>query len=156
MHPKPLIASLAVIGLAVTGCGASSSSSSSTAASRRSDRSAPSHIYRLRLTSAAERPPRAPNAIGDAVIALHGDRKLCWRFSHLRGFSGATQAAIHVGSAGKSGNVLVALSTGPRLHHRGCVGVGASVVEAIASNPQRYYVNIQSVRYAGGAVRAQL
>ena len=156
MHPKPLIVSLTVIALAVTGCGSSSSSSSSTATSTRLDPPAPSSIYRVKLTGAAERPPGAANGSGDAVIAMHGARELCWRFAHLHGFTSATQAHIHVGAAAKSGSLFAALSTGPRLHHRGCVATGANVVKAIEKHPSGYYVSIESLRYPRGAVRAQL
>ena len=155
MDRRPLIASLTVIALAVTGCGASSSSSS-TATHRSVAPLRPSHIYRVRLTGAGQKPPGAARAGGEAVIALHGARELCWRFAHLHGFTGATQAQIHVDAAGNSGNVFVALSTGPRLHHRGCVAVVPSVTKAIATNPHGYYVDIQSSQYPSGAVRARL
>jgi hypothetical protein len=52
--------------------------------------------------------------------------------------------------------VFVALSTGQRLHHRGCVTIGATVIKAIEQHPHRYYVSIESLRYPKGAVRAQL
>ena len=86
------------------------------------------------------------------MIALHGARELCWRFAHLHGFASATQAQIRVGAAGKSGNVFVALSTGPRLHHRGCVAIGATVIKGIEKHPSGYHVSIESVRYPRGAV----
>ncbi len=157
MNPKRLSAGLAVVALVATGCGSSgSSSSTSTAGSLRLRTHAPSHIYRVKLTGTAERPPGAPSAVGDAVIALHGSRKLCWRFSHLHGFTGATQAHIHVGAAGQSGTVFVPLSKGPHLHHQGCVAVGTNVAKAIEVNPHGYYVDIQSSQYPAGAVRAQL
>ena len=156
MRPKTMIGGLTVIALAVTGCGASSSSPSSAVARPRAHTAGQSHVYRVRLTGAAERPPGARNATGEAVIALHGSRELCWRFAHLHGFTGATQARIHVGAAGTSGNVFVALSSGPRLHHRGCVAVMSRVVRAIEQNPPGYYVNIRSSHYPSGAVRAQL
>ena len=156
MHPKKMIGGLTAIALAVTGCGATSSSSSSTGARPSAQTAAQIRIYRVRLSGAAERPPGARNATGEAVIALHGSRELCWRFAHLRGFTGATQARIHVGVAGTSGTVLVALSSGPRLHHRGCLAVVPRQVRAIERNPPGYYVNILSSRNPTGAVRAQL
>jgi hypothetical protein len=110
----------------------------------------------LKLTGAAETPPGAPKGTGGAVIAFHGATKVCWRFAHLGGFTGATAAHIHVGAAGKSGNVVVPLSTGPKFVHKGCVRAKAALVKAIEKDPHGYYVNIHSTKYPGGAVRSQL
>ena len=81
---------------------------------------------------------------------------LCWRFAHLHGFTNATLAHIHIGTKGRSGDVVVALSTGPRLHHQGCVSISPVLSKRIWSQPSRYYVNIHSTQYPGGAVRGQL
>jgi CHRD domain len=90
------------------------------------------------------------------IIAFHGDSIVCWRFAHLHGFTSATFAHIHSGSQWQSGHIVVTLSTGPRLHHQGCVTVSPALTKAIWSAPSRYYVNIHSTRYPGGAVRGQL
>ncbi len=110
----------------------------------------------MRLSGAAETPPGAPHGGGDAVIAFHGERKVCWRFAHLHGFSGATFAHIHLGSAGQSGAIVQPLSTAPRLHHQGCARISPTLSRQIWSDPSRYYVNIHSLKYPAGAVRAQL
>jgi hypothetical protein len=68
-------------------------------------------------------------------IAIHGSSVVCWRFAHLHGFTNATFAHIHVGAKGKSGNIVVPLSPGPRLHQGGCVPVSATLVKAIEHNP---------------------
>jgi hypothetical protein len=141
----------------VTGCGGSpSSANSSHAGSGAINRTHPARIYRIALAGRAEIPVGAPHGLGDAVIAIHGSSMVCWRFAHLHGFTGATFAHIHVGTAGKSGNVVVPLSTGPRLHHQGCVPASAVLIKSIEHNPSGYYVNIHSAKYPGGAVRAQL
>jgi hypothetical protein len=115
------------------------------------------HIYRVRLSGGkAETPPGAPQGTGTAVIAFHGSSLVCWRFAHLHGFLDATFAHIHSGATGKSGNIVVPLSTSPALHHQGCVPVSAALVKAIERHPANYYVNIHSRQYPGGAVRAQL
>jgi hypothetical protein len=51
---------------------------------------------------------------------------------------------------------VLALSSGPRLHHRGCVSAGGTLMAAIAAHPHAYYVEIRSVANPYGAVRAQL
>ncbi len=147
--------SLAVVVPAMAACGGSSSTTSGGSATKK-HAPAPVAIFHLKLTGAAETPPGAPTGTGGAAIALHGSSKVCWRFAHLKGFTGATFAHIHRGPKGKSGNVVVPLSTGPKLHHSGCVSASPSVVKAIEKDPQAYYVNIHSTKYPGGAVRAQL
>jgi len=110
--------------------------------------SAPLRVYRVLLTGRGETPHGAANGSGDAVIAIHSGSVVCWRFAHLHGFLNATVAHIHAGRTGKSGTIVVPLSTGAHLHHQ--------VVKAIEDNPAAYYVNIHSLKYPAGAVRAQL
>ena len=152
---------LAVIGssLVLAACGSSSSSSSSSAggASAKRHRGAPSHIYHLRLSGNAETPPGPAIGAGSAVIALHlSSRQVCWRFTHLHGFTNATFAHLHRGVKGTSGPIVVPLSTAPKLHHKGCVHANPTVMTAIAKDPHGYYLNIHSKQYPGGAVRSQL
>jgi len=159
MRSKLLSLGLAGLTFGLAACGSGGSGSgAATGGSRGAGASVPGpvHIYRLTLSGAAETPHGAPNGSGDAILAFHAGSLICWRFAHLHGFTDATFAHIHVGARGRSGQVVVPLSTGPRLHHQGCVRVGAGVVNAIEQHPQEYYVNIHSAQYPGGAVRAQL
>lgn len=145
------------IGLAACGSGSSRSASSSKTSPSAANSAGSLRIYRVGLTGAtAEAPAGAPQGTGAAVIAFHGSSRVCWRFAHLHGFINATVAHIHAGAQGKSGKVVVSLSTGPRLHHEGCVPVSPVVVKAIEGHPSGYYVNIHSKQYPNGAVRAQL
>jgi CHRD domain len=153
MHRCLLLPGLAAIVLGLAACGSSSSSHSAGARPRTGVHG---HIYRVKLTGTAGKAAGTTNATGAAVIALHSNLTVCWRFSHLRGFTGATGADIHRGAAGTSGPVVVALTTGTKLHHRGCVPTTAATIEAIEKDPGGYYVNIRSTQYPGGAVRAQL
>ena len=148
MRPKLIVASLPVLVFVAPGCGSSGASSATN--------SSPVTIYRSVLTGTAGNPPGAPNGTGDAIIAFHGSSLVCWRFAHLHGFINATVAHINIGAKGKSGRVAVPLSTGPRLHHQGCVPVSPGLVKTIEHNPPDYYVNIHSAQYPGGAVRGQL
>lgn len=139
---------IALVGIA--GCGGSGSSTPSSASSP------PLHLYRVALTGAAEIPKGSTRGSGYAVIAIHRGSVVCWRFAHLHGFVNATVAQIHVGVNGESGRVLQPLSTGPRLHHRGCVRTTPATVRAIERDPPNYYVNVHSQLYPAGAVRGQL
>ncbi len=159
MRAQRLVPGLVILALGIAGCGSSSSSHHSSTPSSRSSVagvSAPLRVYRVKLTGVAETPRGAPNGSAAAVIAIHRGPVVCWRFSHLHGFSIATVAHIHTGAKGRTGSVLVPLSSGPRLHHRGCVQASAAAVKAIERHPAGYYVNIHSARYPAGAIRAQL
>jgi CHRD domain-containing protein len=142
----------AALGLAA--CGGSSSSSNSHASAPKNG--VRGHIYRVSLTGKAETPPGAPNGAGSAVIALHSSLTVCWRFSHLHGFTDATFAHIHRGGAGTGGPIVIPLSTTGKLHHKGCVPTTAAMIKAIEHDPAGYYVNIHSKQYPAGAVGAQL
>ena len=120
-------------------------------------RSRPTRIYRVSLSGAAELSPGPAHGTGAAIIPFHADSTVCWRFAHLHGFTDATNAGIQsVGAHGQSGISVGALSTGPRLHHRGCARVSPALSKKIWTEPGHYNVNIESKQYPQGAVRAQL
>jgi len=147
-----LVVVTAALGLA--GCGGSSPNSTSHVSAPKNG--VRGRIYRVSLSGKAETPPGAPNGAGSAVIALHSSLKVCWRFSHVRGFTDATFAHIHRGGAGTAGPIVIPLSTTGKLHHKGCVPTTAAMIKAIEQDPAGYYVNIHSKEYPAGAVRAQL
>ncbi len=151
MHLKLITPVVVIVVLGAAGCG-----SNTKGAGRPGDnRSAPSLAFHLALRGAAEAPPGAPKGSGRAVIALHGStQQLCWRFVHLKGFTGPTYAHIHRGRKGTAGGVVVPL--GISFHHQGCVSVNAAVIRGITRDPPGYYVNIHSSKYPGGAIRSQL
>ncbi len=155
MRSKSVVISAAAAVL-LTACGGGTATSKKSVAPR-ATASRPSVKYVVTLTGPAEMPAGAANGVGVAIIALHDSvHKVCWRFSHLHGFVGATYAHIHQGAKGKSGPIVIPLSTAPKLHHGGCVTASATLIAAIAKDPSAYYVNVHSVKYPQGAVRAQL
>jgi hypothetical protein len=179
MRSRLLIPSLAVALIGVAGCGSSSSSSSSSSTSASTSATptsntpaatgtttktaaakatkALSKTYAVKMTGPAETPPGAPNGTAKAVVTLASKPgKVCWTFQSLSGVSNPTYAHIHVGVAGKSGNIVLPLSTGSTLITKGCVHASATLIKSIAANPHGYYVNIHSKKYPGGAVRVQL
>jgi hypothetical protein len=99
-----------------------------------------------------------PSRLGDSAVdaghALARGGSRSQRQNHQ--FVRAPPAHIHSGTTGRSGPVLVALSSGPKLHHRGCLAISPTVSRAIWKQPSAYYVNVHSFQYPGGAVRAQL
>jgi CHRD domain len=148
---------LVTLSLLVTACGGGGTSSTGSKSPAAAAAARPSREFVLTMTGRAESPPGAPQGVGKAVIAFHDNtHQICWRFAHLHGFSTATYAHIHKGASHKSGPIVLPLSTGPALHHRGCVAAGPALMAAIAKNPEGYYVNIHSAKYPAGAVRAQL
>jgi hypothetical protein len=141
---------LAIASIGLAGCVGSGSSTPSAAPNP------PLHLYRARLSGRAEIPAGAPKGSGWAIIAIHSGSVVCWRFAHLHGFSDAAAAQIQVGLEGRAGVTLLPLSTGPRLHHRGCVQANTAAIKAIERAPSGYYVSVHSQGYPTGAVRGQL
>lgn len=90
------------------------------------------------------------------IIAFHGASTVCFRFARLHGFVDATVPQVHSGAFGRSGPVVAVLSSGPKLHHRGCRAISPAQSRAFWKRPGGDYVNGDSRRYPGGAVRAQL
>ena len=156
MSRNHLLAMSIALGATLAGCG-STSSGTSRAGHRAGmpSGSRPTQVYRVTLTGAAA-PRGAPQGTGAAIIAFHGDSLVCWRFAHLRGFTDATPAHLHVGTEGHLGTIALGLSTGPHLHHQGCVRVNPALTKKLRSDPSGYYVEIPSKQYPHGAVRAQL
>jgi hypothetical protein len=115
----------------------------------------PSVEYVVKLSGATESPPT--RGTGYAILALH-DRahEICFRFAHLHGFFLATTARIARAPARRVGPPVLALSDGPRLHHRSCLTAAVRLMSSIAADPAAYYVEIRSVANPHGAVRAQL
>ena len=158
MRSKLLFAAIAVSLPGLVGCGGSgpATGGATNRAAAPGLRSRPTEIYRVRLSGATETPRGAAHGVGAAIIAFHGDSLVCWRFAHLHGFTDATSARIQIGASGRPGQVIIALSPGPRLRHQGCVPVSPALSRRIWARPNAYYVNVHSKRYPQGAVRAQL
>jgi hypothetical protein len=158
MRSKLLVAAVAVLAPGVAGCGGSGSGMGGAThkAAVPGSGSRPTEIYRVRLSGATETPAGAAHGIGAAIVAFHGDSLVCWRFAHLHGFTDATSARIQIGTSGRTGQEVIALSPGPRLRHQGCVPVSPALSRRIWARPSGYYVNVHSKQYPQGAVRAQL
>jgi hypothetical protein len=80
--------------------------------------------------------------------------KLKWRltFAKLTGF--ATQAHIHVGRKGKSGNVVIPLCAPCRRGVTGTVTINATVLNDFKKH--MLYVNVHTAKNPNGEIRGQL
>ena len=80
--------------------------------------------------------------------------KLTWKltFSGLTGK--ATAAHIHMGKAGKAGNVVVALCAPCRSGAHGSTKVSAAVKKALANH--KAYVNVHTAKNPNGEIRGQI
>ena len=116
------------------------------------------------LTGDTEAPgPGDPNGMGTALIDLDTiNDEVCFDLSwNLIGRPLA--AHIHKGTVGVAGPVRVELFASSRPLPKtikavqGCVrGVDSDLIDRIAANPQRYYVNVHTAAYPAGAIRGQL
>ncbi|MGH8891792.1 MAG: CHRD domain-containing protein [Actinomycetes bacterium] len=110
--------------------------------------------HRVTLTGAQEAPdPGDPNGRGQFSWSLDG-RDLCYLLS-VRRIGTAAAAHVHRGRVGVAGPVRVELGT-PTPASAGCVTVSAALAQALRDHPRRFYVNVHTAAYPGGAVRAQL
>ena len=98
-----------------------------------------------------------PDGTGHARITLHEGGSVCWEIHVANIVLPAIAAHIHEGGADVNGPVVIPLG-GPDLSGAsvGCVTADAPLVEAIASNPRGYYVNVHTTDLPAGAVRGQL
>ena len=77
----------------------------------------------------------------------------------VRDISQPTLAHIHRGKKNENGPIvvdLVAPSSGDPGASSGCTPVAADLAADIQKHPRRYYVNVHTGDFPGGAVRGQL
>jgi CHRD domain len=115
-----------------------------------------SPVVSAKLKGANEAPVKGdPNGTGLVVLHLSTAKgTACWQFSNVRNIATPTQAHIHKGRKGASGPVVIPL--GAKYKAKGCAKASTSLIEAIETNPNRYYVNIHNAKYPGGAIRGSL
>lgn len=96
------------------------------------------------------------NGRGSFSAIIQGNR-LCYGLT-VAAIATPVAAHIHRGGPSVAGPIVIPLthpSTSPGASG-GCVTVNAILLRAIRSNPSRYYVNVHTQDFPGGAVRAQL
>jgi CHRD domain len=80
--------------------------------------------------------------------------KVCWEFTITKIDGKGTAAHIHKGRPGKSGPVYIAFGT--TFKRQGCTSAPKSKINAVASNPGAFYVNVHNLKHLAGAMRGQL
>jgi hypothetical protein len=97
------------------------------------------------------------NGRGSFTAIVDGG-KLCFAIT-AKNLDAPVAAHIHKGQANENGNVVVPLtqpSDGDPGASSGCVTVKAALARAILKNPSRYYANVHTQAFPGGAIRGQL
>ncbi len=95
---------------------------------------------------------------GTAKVTINSDRnEICYEIT-LQGVAGVTAAHIHAAPEGEAGEVVVDLVyDGDDAGAEGCVDdIEEGVLEGIAEEPERHYLNVHTSDLPDGAARGQL
>lgn len=96
-----------------------------------------------------------PDGTGLVVVTFNAAKgTTCWKFKGVSKIGTPLAAHIHKGKKGVAGPI--AIPFGAAYKASGCQKAAKKLIEAIETNPNRYYVNIHNNRYPGGALRGQL
>ena len=107
-----------------------------------------------KLLGKNEVPKGSRTAHGIVNLTLDASKgTVCWTFQ-LVGVTKPASAHVHKGRAGTSGAVVIPL--GAAYKAKGCTRAKKSLIRAVESNPNAYYVNVHNAKYPNGAVRGQL
>jgi hypothetical protein len=111
------------------------------------------------MSGAQEVPATDPSQTGTAKLRLdRAKRKICFTI-RVKNVGDVVAAHIHKGRRGVAGDIVVPLIHTPAsgTEFTGCEKkVARRIIRAILRHPRRYYVNVHSSTYPGGAVRGQL
>jgi CHRD domain len=98
-----------------------------------------------------------PNGRGSATILIDGTH-VCFGIVVTR-LVDPLAAHIHKGKRRQNGSIVVPLTqptAGSPGASSGCVDAPAAVTRDIRRHPARYYVNVHTRQFGGGAIRGQL
>jgi hypothetical protein len=115
------------------------------------------------LTGKKEVSPEGEKGVGDpdgrgSFAAIFDGNELCYGLTN-KNIQNPVAAHIHRGSPRVAGPVVVTLqqpATGDPGASSACTDVEASLARAIRKNPRKYYVNVHTADFPGGAIRGQL
>jgi CHRD domain-containing protein len=100
-----------------------------------------------------------PDGFGSANVLTAKSDTVCFGIS-VTGIGTPTAAHIHRGKRNQNGPVVIPLTaptSGDPGASSGCVsGVATSLVSELRQKPHRFYVNVHTTDFTGGAIRGQL
>jgi len=100
----------------------------------------------------------AADGNGNGVFKFRVKRQelqLCYELS-TSSIAPAATATVNLASEVSKGNVIVTLDPPINGRSQGCVSTKADILADIATNPERYYVNVTNGEFPNGAIRGQL
>ena len=107
--------------------------------------------FEVALKGTNEKPAAPASNKGKVELTLNTTTgKVCWEFKLAKIDGKPSQAHIHKGKVGVSGNIVVPL--GANYKRQGCT----SAVRSIAGHPALYDVNVHNAKHPLGAMRGQL
>jgi hypothetical protein len=112
---------------------------------------------RKEVTDSGRRGAGDPDGRGSFTALVKGDQ-LCFGIT-VKNVDQPVAAHIHKARPNRNGPIVVPLtqpSTGDPGASSGCVTVDPALAKAILKNPHRYYANVHTAAFPGGAVRGQL
>ncbi len=111
------------------------------------------------LTGAAEAPtPGDPDGTGTATVNIDATKgQACYEVS-IQKVDQPVGMHVHQGEPGKSGPVVIALTTptASETTTTGCADADRTLLTRIAAQPEDFYVNVHTNTYPQGAVRGPL
>jgi hypothetical protein len=114
-----------------------------------------SPLVSAKLKGSNETPKGDPDGTGLVILHLSTTKgTACWEFKGVSKIGKPTASHIHKGRKGVAGPVVIPLGTTYKA--KGCQKASKPLIEAIETNPNRYYVNVHNKRYPAGAIRGQL
>jgi CHRD domain len=156
----PVIAAAGAITLAATG--AASTQPTERSSSQAQDRLENRALFavmtgRKEVDTEGRKGAGDPDGRGSFTATVDGDQ-LCFGMT-VKNIETPAAAHVHRGRSNQAGPIVVPLtppSSGDPGASSGCVTVDESLLRAILRNPHKYYANVHTPSFGGGAVRGQL
>jgi hypothetical protein len=159
-----IVGTVAAVGAAaaVLGAGALASGQSGSYGSAKADKLEKRALFavmtgRKEVDAEGNRGVGDPDGRGSFTAIVDGDQ-LCFGIT-VKNIDTPGAAHIHKAPRNEAGDIVVPLtapSSGDPGASSGCVDVDPELAQAILKHPHKYYANVHTAAFGGGAVRGQL